>query len=135
MRLLRVILMWAILVGTPVAGWCREEAQQTPPPAPVKEEPGLSAYAVPLWNPELPGIGHFPITNSMLVAWIVAVVVIIFAQIATRNMKAVPEGAQNFWEWMVEGLYDFLSSILGPDLVKQTFWFFITIFIFILFTN
>src|SRR5437016_11982348 len=36
---------------------------------------------------------------------------------------------------MVEGLYDFLGGILGPDLVKATFWFFITIFIFILFTN
>jgi F-type H+-transporting ATPase subunit a len=80
-------------------------------------------------------IGSFPITNSMLVTWIVALGVIIFAQIATRNMKAVPDGLQNFWEWMVESLYEFLSGIIGADLVKKTFWFFITIFIFILFTN
>lgn len=99
-------------------------------------EHGLSSYAVPLWDIQnVPVIGHFPITNSMLVTWLVAIGVIAFAQIATRNMKAVPEGAQNFWEWMVESLYDFLESILGPDLVKKTFWFFLTIFIFILFTN
>jgi F0F1-type ATP synthase membrane subunit a len=55
--------------------------------------------------------------------------------LATRNMKEVPGGAQNFWEWMVESLYDFLEGILGADLVKKTFWFFATIFIFIFFTN
>ncbi len=80
-------------------------------------------------------IGSFPITNSMLVTWLVAIGVIVFAQLATRNMKAVPDGLQNFWEWMVESLYEFLSGIIGADLVKKTFWFFITIFIFILFTN
>jgi F-type H+-transporting ATPase subunit a len=77
----------------------------------------------------------FEVNNSMITTWIVALVVIIFAQIATRNIKAVPTGAQNFWEWLVEGLYNFLEDIIGPDLVKKTFWFFATIFIFILFTN
>jgi F-type H+-transporting ATPase subunit a len=47
----------------------------------------------------------------------------------------VPAGAQNFWEWLVESLYEFLEGIIGPELVKKTFWFFATIFIFILFTN
>ena len=37
-------------------------------------------------------------------------------------------GAQNFWEWLVESLYDFLEGIIGPDLVKRTFWFFATDF-------
>jgi F-type H+-transporting ATPase subunit a len=71
----------------------------------------------------------------MIVTWIVAVGIIIFAQYATRSVKEVPEGAQNFWEWLVEGLYTFLESIVGRDLVKKTFWFFATVFIFILFTN
>jgi F-type H+-transporting ATPase subunit a len=42
---------------------------------------------------------------------------------------------QNFWEWMVESLHDFLEGIIGHHLVNKTFWFFATIFIFILFTN
>ncbi len=71
----------------------------------------------------------------MIMTWIVALFIIIFAQLATKNMKAVPEGAQNFWEWLVESLYDFLEGVIGHDLVKKTFWFFATIFIFILFTN
>ena len=36
---------------------------------------------------------------------------------------------------MVESLYNFLEGMIGPDLVKKTFWFFATIFIFILFLN
>ena len=90
---------------------------------------------IPLKPVEIGHIGPFPITNSMVVTWIVAVALICFAQFATRNVKQVPEGAQNFWEWLVEGLYKFLENIIGRDLVKKTFWFFATIFIFILFTN
>jgi F-type H+-transporting ATPase subunit a len=55
--------------------------------------------------------------------------------VAMKNVKTVPDGAQNFWEWLVESLHDFLEGIIGHELVKKTFWFFATIFIFILFTN
>ncbi|HWD17837.1 MAG TPA: F0F1 ATP synthase subunit A [Verrucomicrobiae bacterium] len=105
------------------------QAAELPGAAPLKEE-GMSPKATEVFR-----IGQFPVTNSMLVTWIVALGVIIFAQIAGRNMKRVPSGAQNFWEWMVESLYTFLESIVGADLVKKTFWFFATIFIFIFFTN
>jgi F-type H+-transporting ATPase subunit a len=50
-------------------------------------------------------------------------------------MKPVPGGLQNVFEWLVESLYRFLEGIIGPHLVKRTFWFFATIFIFILATN
>ena len=77
----------------------------------------------------------FPITNSMVVSWIVAAGLIVFARVATRNMKRVPGGAQNLLEWLVEGLYAFLQNIIGRHLVKRTFWFFATVFIFILAAN
>jgi len=91
--------------------------------------------AVPLKPAELVHIGKFAITNSMLVTWVVAAGIIVFAQLAMRKIKPVPSGAQNFWEWMVESLYNFLESIIGRELVQKTFWFFATIFIFILFVN
>ena len=93
-------------------------------------EHGVSPKAM-----EVGHIGDFPITNSMVVCWVVALGLIIFAQIATRNIQQVPSGAQNFWEWLVESLHDFLEGIIGPALVKRTFWFFATVFIFILFSN
>ena len=57
--------------------------------------------------------GGFGITNSMLVTWIVAASIIIFAQVATRRVKPIPSGIQNFWEWLVEGLHNFLENIIG----------------------
>jgi F-type H+-transporting ATPase subunit a len=94
------------------------------------EEDGPSEKAVEIARPF-----GFPITNSMVVSWIVAVGLIVFAQLATRHMKSIPEGVQNFWEWLVEGLYSFLEGIIGPRLVAQTFWFFASVFIFILAAN
>ena len=91
--------------------------------------------AVPLKPALLFQFGQFAITNSMLVTWIVAAGVIVFAQIATRRIKAIPTGIQNFWEWLVESLHNFLEGIIGRELVGKTFWFFATIFIFILFVN
>jgi F-type H+-transporting ATPase subunit a len=91
---------------------------------------GLSQHAVDIARPF-----GFPITNSMVVTWAAAIGLIIFARTATRNMKHVPDGAQNFLEWIVASLYDFLEGVIGPHLVKRTFWFFATIFIFILSAN
>jgi F0F1-type ATP synthase membrane subunit a len=40
--------------------------------------------------------GGFGITNSMLVTWIVAAGIIVFSQIATRQVKAIPSGFKIF---------------------------------------
>ncbi|MGH9881908.1 MAG: F0F1 ATP synthase subunit A, partial [Pyrinomonadaceae bacterium] len=101
-----------------------------PAATPQPEEHRLSQKAV-----EIATVFGFPITNSMVVSWIVALGLIVFAQLATRNMKQVPAGAQNFLEWLVESLYVFLEGLLGPHLVKRTFWFFATVFIFVLCAN
>lgn len=98
--------------------------------APAEHHEGVPLKPSPLFT-----IGKFSVTNSMLVTWIVAAGVIVAAQTATKNIQPVPGGAQNFWEWLVESLYTFLESIIGSDLVRKTFWFFATIFIFILFVN
>jgi F-type H+-transporting ATPase subunit a len=93
-------------------------------------------HGVPLKAQMLVDFGKgFGITNSMLVTWIVAAAIIVFAQIATRRVQPIPSGAQNFWEWIVEGLRNFLENIIGRDLVKKGFWFYATTFIFILFVN
>jgi F-type H+-transporting ATPase subunit a len=98
--------------------------------ASAQEHHRLSQSAVEIARPF-----GFPVTNSMVVTWLVAIGLIVFAQLATRNMKQVPDGAQNFLEWLIEGLYGFLEGLLGAPLAKKTFWFFGTVFIFILASN
>lgn len=142
MRLLRAFLILAVLAVTLSTGWTAEEPAHavgeavTSGHAAVQEAAAHEEHheGLPAAAPHIK-LGPLSVTNSMIMTWIVALAIIIFAQIATRNIQAVPQGAQNFWEWLVESLYEFLESIIGHDLVKKTFWFFATIFIFILFTN
>lgn len=90
---------------------------------------------LPAHAEEIFHIGPFVVTNSMLTVWLVAIAIIVVAQLATRDLKLIPGRFQNFVEWITESLYNFLEGILGPHLVKRTFWFFGTIFVLILFTN
>ncbi len=76
-----------------------------------------------------------PITNSITMVWLAVILIVIFCQIATRKMTLVPTGFQNFAEWVVESLYTFLEGLMGAHLTKRTFWFFGSIFFFILVTN
>jgi F-type H+-transporting ATPase subunit a len=98
-------------------------------------EPAKEEHSIPLKPDVLFHVGQFAVTNSMVVTWFVAAGILVFARLATRKIKSVPSGAQNFWEWLVESLYNFLENMIGRQLVKKTFWFFATIFIFILFLN
>lgn len=71
----------------------------------------------------------------MVMVWFAVALLVLFSRIATRKMSMVPQGLQNFAEWAVESLYDFLSSLMGKHLATRTFWFFGTIFFFILVNN
>ena len=100
-----------------------------------EEHAGGEHHALPPSAVVLTEIGPFAITNSMVVTWIVAIGLILVAQLATRKQQAVPSGLQNFVEWLVESLFGSFEGVLGKKMTKQTFWFFGTVFIFILFTN
>ena len=137
MQTVRIILALAFFIGATVMGRAAEapvaHAGQTLEKAAAVGE-GQEEHGLPQAAPLLPKSGGF-ISASMVVTWIVAGFLIFFARFAMKNIRPVPTGAQNFWEWMVESLHDFLAGIIGADLVKKTFWYFATIFIFILFAN
>ena len=91
-------------------------------------------HSIPSSAVEVGRIGAFPITNSMLVTWGVAALLIIFAQIATRNMKGSRWRAE--FLGVAGGKFIFVPGRHHRHtLVKKTFWFFATIFIFIFFSN
>jgi F-type H+-transporting ATPase subunit a len=85
--------------------------------------------------PHVFSLGPLPVNNSMILSWVVALVIIVVARAATRRIQETPSGLQNFVEWIVESLRNFLESVIGRVLTAQTFWFFATAFVFILFTN
>ncbi len=71
----------------------------------------------------------------MLMVWIAVGLIVLFCRMATGKMSLVPAGMQNFAEWVVESLYSFLENLMGAHLTKRTFWFFGSIFFFILTSN
>ena len=93
-------------------------------------EHALSQKAIDIASP----LG-IPVTNSMIVTWVVTVGLVVFAGAATRRMTQVPGRTQNLMEWLVESLYGLLETVIGRTLVERTFWFFATTFIFILASN
>ncbi len=97
---------------------------------------GLPLYAEsPLNKIEL----DFPflewLTNSVFVAFLVTAAIVIFARRATKRMQLIPDGKQNFFEAVVEFLYDAVEGIVGKHMVGKVFSLLATIFIFILVAN
>lgn len=92
-------------------------------------------HSIPASGEVLGHVGPILITNAMFVSWIVTGLIVLGAVMATRRMTLVPAGWQNFAEFVVESLYDTLEGILGSHLVKRSFWFFASIFIYILTAN
>ena len=79
--------------------------------------------------------GHV-FTNSIIVAAIVAVIVLVFARRATARMELVPSrGSQNIFEAVIEALYDMLEGIVGRHMIAKAFPLLATLFLFILVSN
>ena len=75
------------------------------------------------------------LTNSVLVALIVMSLVLWFSRKATKNMTLVPHKAQNFFEFIVEFLYNQVVGIVGEKQAKLAFPLLGTLFIYILVSN
>lgn len=91
-------------------------------------EEGLPHAPVDLFS-----VFGFPVNNSMVAAGIASLIVIIVVQVAMRAPKLIPSGMQNFVEWIVELMSNFLESIMGRETMERGFWFFggLLVFIFI----
>lgn len=84
---------------------------------------------------ELFSIGGFPVNNSMIAEALACALVITVVQVGMRAPKLVPSGLQNFVEWIVELMSDFIESLAGRETMQRGFWFFASLFIFILAEN
>lgn len=80
-----------------------------------------------------PLVGWF--TNSIFVAIVVTVGVLLFTRMATKRMELVPGAKQNFVELVIEFLYNQVESIVGKHVAPKAFPLLATIFIFIIVAN
>lgn len=84
---------------------------------------------------DLFSIAGFPISNSMVAEVLAVVVVIAVVQTGMRAPKLIPTGLQNFVEWIVELMSNNLENLTGRETMQRGFWYFGSLFIFILAEN
>jgi len=87
--------------------------------------------------PKGDGSGSFIdwLSNSIFVSAFVSLFIIWFARKATRQMSIVPGATQNFFEGLVQGLYDAIEGIVGHHMISRVFSLLATLFIFIIVSN
>ena len=74
----------------------------------------------------------FVITNTILSSWVVMIILIGLFYMGTRNMKIVPSGLQNFLEFILESLYNFVQGVAGEENSRKFFPIIATIFLFVM---
>lgn len=94
--------------------------------------------SVPRPAPELPPevVFHlfgFPITNSIIGAWITMVVLVGFSYAITRRMKIVPGRLQSAFEFLLGWLYNLCQRVAGEENGRRFFPVVTTIFLFVAF--
>jgi F-type H+-transporting ATPase subunit a len=98
----------------------------------------LSALSVDRPDPRLPAeaifhIFGFPITNSVIGAWITIIFLVGFSYVVTRRMKLIPGRLQAAFEFLIGWLYDLCVSVAGEENGRRFFPVVATIFLFVAF--
>jgi len=103
--------------------------------------PGLhlpSWLSVPQPKPELAAetvghIGSFPITNTLVAAWVTIAFLVITSWAITRRMKLIPGRLQAVFEFIIGWVYDLCLSVAGDKNGRRFFPVVTTIFLFVAF--
>ena len=98
----------------------------------------LGALSVDRPDPRLPAetifhIFGFPITNSIIGAWITIIFLVGFSYVVTRRMKLIPGRLQAAFEFLIGWLYDLCVSVAGEENGRRFFPVVATIFLFVAF--
>ncbi len=78
----------------------------------------------------------FPVTNTLLMAWIVTLVLLAASFFIFRKPTVVPAGVQNIFEFFIERFISLMESVFGTrERAEKYFPWVATIFVFILLSN
>lgn len=93
--------------------------------------------SVPQPHPELPAevVFHpfgFPLTNSVIGAWLTIIVLVGFSYAVTRRLRLIPRRLQATLEFILEALLNFCQSVAGEKNGRRFFPIVTTIFLFVI---
>lgn len=78
--------------------------------------------------------GAIPVTNSLLTAWIVMGLLLLFAFFSTRKLSLVPGNLQSVAEILIEGIHSLFESVVHEK-IRTYFPILATLFLFIIGMN
>lgn len=102
----------------------------TSAPAFAADDQGVAQSAQRLFH-----IGPFPVSNSMVTSWVVALAMIVIIRLAAGHPKLRPGRGQVVIENLVQGVLNLTSPIVGPKVARATFPLLVGLFTFILMQN
>ncbi len=102
------------------------------PPQPIIEIKGEPLIHVADFGNEML---DFNITNTLLTAWIITGLLIVICLLAVRGRRMIPSGFYNFFEAIIELLYNFVTGIAGEKNGRRFFPLIATLLIYIAFAN
>ncbi|MBY0110520.1 F0F1 ATP synthase subunit A [Patescibacteria group bacterium] len=95
-----------------------------------------SGIHVVLKAEELFSVWGFPITNSLIMTWMVMALMIVFAILFRRQIAMVPGKLQAGIEMLFQGVLDYMAETLESEkLARKFFPLIMTIFLFVLVAN
>jgi F-type H+-transporting ATPase subunit a len=95
-----------------------------------------SGISVVLQAEQIGSVFGFPITNSLVMAWLVMILLIGFAYFFGRSLTLVPGKLQAGIEWAFEGALAYMTEVLESEILARRFFPLVaTIFIFVAFIN
>jgi F-type H+-transporting ATPase subunit a len=74
----------------------------------------------------------WPITNTIIAAWLTIIVLVTLGYFATRRLKPIPSGLQAVFEFVIDSLLKFCQSIAGEKNGRRFLPLIATIFLFII---
>lgn len=66
---------------------------------------------------------------------LVAILILVLAKLATRNLKIIPQGLQNVYEWLIEGILSVASDVVSREVAIKYLPLTATIALFVFFSN
>jgi len=77
-----------------------------------------------------------PITNALLMSWLVVFLLIVFSLMLSKKISLVPDALQNIWEVLIEGVLGLMTNIFGSREEAEKYLPMVaTIFLFVLTSN
>lgn len=93
-------------------------------------EPHIAIPPEILWT-----FGFFNVSSTLMAAWAAMIVLVVLAYFATRSMKLIPTGVQNFVEAMLDAMLTQMEEVAGREKARHFFMVVATFFLFVLVAN